>query len=424
MWPGQVSHFRGRALVAALGSIALTAALAQPAFAERGPTPTAEEVAAAHDAQQDVAAQAQTLDAQLGTARQAVAHAQAAAADADMARHSAQAQLERATQAATLARTDADRARTKADEANLLLSLLAADAYQQGVGATQLHAILASGGLQDALDRAAGIEAVGRERTQAYADAEAARLLAATLDQAATEAEQRRAAAAQEARDTAAEAEERAASAKAGATALAAQQEALTQQLATLQQTTVALEKARQEGLAAAEQARRDEEARQAGIRAAAEAARQEAARLADQQAEVAATQRAATTAREAAAAAKIAAPKPPATTPKPTATPTPTTKPATPSPPPQTRSKPPLNLARADMWDRIAECESSGNWHINTGNGYYGGLQFNLPTWTSVAGQDYAPRPDLASREEQITVANRLYAIRGLQPWACRTAA
>ena len=160
MWPGQVSHFRGRALVAALGSIALTAAVAQPAFAERGPTPTAEEVAAAHDAQQDVAAQAQTLDAQLGTARQAVAHAQAAAADADMARHSAQAQLERATQAATLARTDADRARTKADEANLLLSLLAADAYQQGVGATQLHAILASGGLQDALDRAAGIEAV------------------------------------------------------------------------------------------------------------------------------------------------------------------------------------------------------------------------------------------------------------------------
>ena len=75
-------------------------------------------------------------------------------------------------------------------------------------------------------------------------------------------------------------------------------------------------------------------------------------------------------------------------------------------------------------MWDRIAQCESSGNWHVNTGNGYYGGLQFNLPTWTSVAGQDYAPRPDLASREEQITIANRLYAIRGLQPWACRTAA
>ena len=424
MRPGQGRQLRRRALVAALGGIALTAALAQPAFAERGPTPTADQVAAAHDAEQDVTTQVQTLDAQLGAARQAVADAHSAAADADMARHSAQAQLERATQGATLARTDADRARTRADDANLLLSLLAADAYQQGVGATQLDAMLASDGLQDALDRAAGIEAVGRERAQAYADAEAARLLAATLDRAATEAEQRRAAAAQEAKETAAEADERAASAKAGATALAAQQEALTQQLATLQQTTVTLERARQEGLAAAEQARREEEARQAGIRAAAEAARQEAARLAEQQAKAAAAQRAATTAREA-AAAKTAAPKAPAPTPTPTRTPTPTTKPTTTaSPPPPGRSKPPLNLARADMWDRIAQCESSGNWHVNTGNGYYGGLQFNLPTWASVAGQDYAPRPDLASREEQITLANRLYAIRGLQPWACRTAA
>ncbi|MDQ6896479.1 MAG: transglycosylase family protein, partial [Actinomycetota bacterium] len=85
---------------------------------------------------------------------------------------------------------------------------------------------------------------------------------------------------------------------------------------------------------------------------------------------------------------------------------------------------KPPLNLANAAMWDRIAMCESSGNWQINTGNGYYGGLQFNLPTWFSVAGGDYATRPDLASREEQITVANRLYAARGLQPWECGWAA
>jgi hypothetical protein len=416
-----------------MGGIVLTAVLAQPALAERGPIPTAEQVTAAHEAQQDVVAQVQTLDAQLGAARQAVAEAQAAAADADMARHSAEAQLERATQAATLARSDADRAKSTADEAQMLLSLLAADAYQQGMGAIQLDAILASEGLQDALDRAAGIEAVGRERAQAYADAEAARLLAATMDRAATEAEQRRAAAAQEAKDTAADADARAASAQAGATALAAQSQALTQQLAGLQQTTIALETARQEGLAAAERARRDQEARQAGIRAAAEAARQEAARVADRQASAAAAQRAATTAREAAAAAaaaNAAAPKPPAITttatptPRPTPSPPPTTKPSGPSTPPPTRSKPPLNLAREDMWDRIAFCESSGNWHINTGNGYYGGLQFNMQTWTDVAGQDYAPRADLASREEQITVANRLYAIRGLQPWSCRTAA
>lgn len=78
------------------------------------------------------------------------------------------------------------------------------------------------------------------------------------------------------------------------------------------------------------------------------------------------------------------------------------------------------INLARADMWDRIARCESGGRWNINTGNGYYGGLQFNLPTWRSVNGQDFASYPHQASRAEQITVANRLYAIRGTQPWSC----
>ena len=82
------------------------------------------------------------------------------------------------------------------------------------------------------------------------------------------------------------------------------------------------------------------------------------------------------------------------------------------------------INLANAAMWDRIAKCESGGNWHINTGNGYYGGLQFSYSTWLSVGGADFASRADLASREEQITVANRLYAKRGLQPWGCRWAA
>ncbi|MGV8846001.1 transglycosylase family protein [Tessaracoccus sp.] len=78
------------------------------------------------------------------------------------------------------------------------------------------------------------------------------------------------------------------------------------------------------------------------------------------------------------------------------------------------------INLARADMWDRIARCESTNNWSINTGNGYYGGLQFNLQTWRSVNGQQFAAYPHQASRAEQITVANRLYATRGTQPWSC----
>ena len=76
------------------------------------------------------------------------------------------------------------------------------------------------------------------------------------------------------------------------------------------------------------------------------------------------------------------------------------------------------LNTARSKMWAKIAKCESGGRWHINTGNGYYGGLQFNLATWRSHGGRDFAAKPHKASKAEQITVANRLYAKRGVQPW------
>lgn len=82
------------------------------------------------------------------------------------------------------------------------------------------------------------------------------------------------------------------------------------------------------------------------------------------------------------------------------------------------------LNLANAAMWDRIAQCESGGNWHINTGNGYYGGLQFDYGSWLANGGADFASRADLASREQQITVANRYYAKAGLGPWGCAHAA
>ncbi len=82
------------------------------------------------------------------------------------------------------------------------------------------------------------------------------------------------------------------------------------------------------------------------------------------------------------------------------------------------------INLANAAMWDRIAQCESSGNWSINTGNGYYGGLQFDIRTWLGAGGGQFAPRADLASRAEQITIANRVYASRGLSPWSCAYAA
>lgn len=73
-------------------------------------------------------------------------------------------------------------------------------------------------------------------------------------------------------------------------------------------------------------------------------------------------------------------------------------------------------------VWDRLAQCESGGNWAINTGNGYYGGLQFNYSTWLGYGGAEFAEYAHLATREQQITIAERLRAARGFQPWpACR---
>ena len=75
-------------------------------------------------------------------------------------------------------------------------------------------------------------------------------------------------------------------------------------------------------------------------------------------------------------------------------------------------------------MWDKIAQCESGGNWSINSGNGYYGGLQFDVRTWLGSGGGAYAPNAAGASKAQQIDIANRVYAQRGLQPWGCGWAA
>ncbi|MFD0784534.1 transglycosylase family protein [Micromonospora azadirachtae] len=68
--------------------------------------------------------------------------------------------------------------------------------------------------------------------------------------------------------------------------------------------------------------------------------------------------------------------------------------------------------------WDAIAQCESSGNWHINTGNGYYGGLQFSQSTWEGYGGTKYAARADLATRAEQIAIAEKVLDGQGIGAW------
>ncbi|WP_231157572.1 transglycosylase family protein [Streptomyces sp. CNZ748] len=70
--------------------------------------------------------------------------------------------------------------------------------------------------------------------------------------------------------------------------------------------------------------------------------------------------------------------------------------------------------------WDAIARCESGGNWKANTGNGHYGGLQFSQSSWVAAGGLKYARRADLATRKEQIAVAERLAELQGLSAWTC----
>jgi nucleoid-associated protein YgaU len=68
--------------------------------------------------------------------------------------------------------------------------------------------------------------------------------------------------------------------------------------------------------------------------------------------------------------------------------------------------------------WNRVASCESGGNWHINTGNGFYGGVQFSSSTWAGFGGHKYAAQANLATRAEQIEVARRVLAAQGPGAW------
>lgn len=73
---------------------------------------------------------------------------------------------------------------------------------------------------------------------------------------------------------------------------------------------------------------------------------------------------------------------------------------------------------ADSQTWDRVAECESGGMWSANGGNGFYGGLQITLDMWKQYGGQQYAPRPDLASRSQQIAIAQAILGDRGPDAW------
>lgn len=73
---------------------------------------------------------------------------------------------------------------------------------------------------------------------------------------------------------------------------------------------------------------------------------------------------------------------------------------------------------ARGTVWDRVATCESGGRWAVNTGNGYYGGVQFSASTWKAFGGLRYAPRANWASKAVQIAVARRVLFVQGPGAW------
>ncbi|RKN08690.1 transglycosylase family protein [Streptomyces radicis] len=73
---------------------------------------------------------------------------------------------------------------------------------------------------------------------------------------------------------------------------------------------------------------------------------------------------------------------------------------------------------ASVDTWDTVAQCESGGDWSINTGNGYFGGLQFSQSSWEAAGGTQYAERADLASKDQQIAAAEELLSMQGPGAW------
>jgi hypothetical protein len=77
-----------------------------------------------------------------------------------------------------------------------------------------------------------------------------------------------------------------------------------------------------------------------------------------------------------------------------------------------------PAHAASGRTWDRLARCESGGNWQINTHNGYYGGLQISIGTWRGYGGGKLASLPSRASRAEQIRVAERIKHHQGWGAW------
>ncbi len=265
--------------LAGFAALTLVSAGAAPAKADPTPVvPSAAQVAAAQAAAGSAAAQVSAIDAELATARAKLQDQQERAGAAAEDYNRAVEELDQAVAQSAEATAKAVEATAASDLATLTLSRYAAEVFQSGGGLGQLDIFFGAGGPGLTLDRAAGLEAVGEERARVMREADSARNLATTLQQAAAEAQQRQqdaADAAKAARDIAQRDNDAAAAA---AASVAARQDQAVAQLAVLRHTSVELERQRQDGLAAIEAARIAEEARRKAAEEAARKAAEEAA--------------------------------------------------------------------------------------------------------------------------------------------------
>jgi len=322
---------RAGSALSLVGLLTLTTALT--ATADPDPVyPSKAQVDRAKAAVTGAAGQIAALDAQYAAASAQLSQVQDQAAAAAEAYNGARLELQRRAAETTAAQKRAAAAEKVAEAASLEVRRYAAGVYQQGGSLGEIEAYLSSDGPQDLMDRATALEAVSDARARSVQEAQATSIVAATMKRQAADAQAaqtKAAASAQAARDAA---QSQADQAQAAAVSIQKQQASLVTRMATLRKTSVALERQRQDGLAAAAAARAAaaEAARQARLaeeRAAAArtaAAKKEAQRAAARAAAEAARQRAAAEAAQKAAEQN-----------KPQPRPQPRPRPADPTPPP-----------------------------------------------------------------------------------------
>ena len=366
-----VGRMAGRRSVGRLAALGVAVAIGLgglPATASAAPSgPTDGEIDAAQQAADATAVRVTDLLTQAGAVQTALDSARAGSAAALGRYEEERARAESARAAADRARAAAASAQSDLGTARSALVAFARRSYMAGSTAPAMQAVLTSGGPAQVIERAALLDAAGRGRSDVVAEHTVRQRQAADTE------------------------------AVAGT--------ALSEVAALEEQASAALAEARRTE-AEAGRAVADFQARQATLQAELDQARTTLVEL-----------------QLARSAAREATPPPAPVTESPVV---PVPAPDVPAPvgpapvgpaPDMPSPGVPAPVTGRD-WDAVATCESGGNWSINTGNGYYGGLQFSSSTWSGFGGAEFASRADLATREEQIAVAERVLAVQGPGAW------